>query len=70
MGGACGRGQAVVGTHQIGIKRLREFLDDYELDDIVALSEAIQGKSELALRAAIGTTRGGCPGAESSPPLV
>ncbi|MFZ4847813.1 MAG: hydantoinase B/oxoprolinase family protein [Caldilinea sp.] len=45
---------AIVGTHQIGIKRLREFLDDYELDDLVALSEAIQGKSELALRAAIG----------------
>jgi N-methylhydantoinase B len=44
---------AIVGTHQIGIRRLREFLDDYQLDDIVALSNAIQSKSETALRATI-----------------
>jgi N-methylhydantoinase B/oxoprolinase/acetone carboxylase alpha subunit len=44
---------AIVGTHQIGIKRIREFLDDYNLDDITLLSAAIQDRSEQALRAAI-----------------
>jgi N-methylhydantoinase B/oxoprolinase/acetone carboxylase alpha subunit len=44
---------AIVGTHRIGIKRIHEFLDDYGLDDITALSAAIQDRSEDALRAAI-----------------
>ena len=44
---------AIVGTHQIGIRRLREFLDDYNLDDITTLSNEIQGRSEQALRQAI-----------------
>ncbi len=44
---------AIVGTHQIGIRRLREFLDDYALDDIEVLSAAIQDRSEQALRQAI-----------------
>jgi N-methylhydantoinase B/oxoprolinase/acetone carboxylase alpha subunit len=44
---------AIVGTHRIGIKRVQEFLDDYQMDDIEALSHAIQGRSEQALRAAI-----------------
>lgn len=45
---------AIVGTHRIGIRRLREFMDDYDLDDLTALSDAIQGRSEAALREAIG----------------
>ena len=44
---------AIVGTHRIGARRIREFMDDYELDDISELSEAIQAKSEAALRDAI-----------------
>ena len=44
---------AIVGTHRIGIKRVQEFLDDYQMEDIVGLSEAIQGRSEQALRNAI-----------------
>ena len=44
---------AIVGTHQIGIRRVREFLDDYDLEDISELSAAIQGRSEQALRQAI-----------------
>lgn len=45
---------AIVGTHQIGIRRLYEFLDDYGLTEISELSAAIQGRSEQALRQAIG----------------
>ncbi len=44
---------AIVGTHRIGAKRLVEFLEDYGLDDIGSLSEAIRGRSEQALRQAI-----------------
>ena len=44
---------AIVGTHRIGIRRLQEFLDDYQLEDIRALSAAIQDRSEEALRQAI-----------------
>ncbi len=44
---------AIVGTHRIGARRIREFMDDYDLDDITELSEAIQSKSERALRDAI-----------------
>lgn len=44
---------AIVGTHRIGVRRLQEFLDDYQLDDIRALSAAIQDRSEAALRQAI-----------------
>ncbi len=44
---------AIVGTHRIGAKRIQEFLDDYELSDMQELSEAIQDRSEHALRDAI-----------------
>jgi N-methylhydantoinase B len=44
---------AIVGTHRIGIRRLQEFMDDYDLDDITALSDEIQNRSEQALRQAI-----------------
>ncbi len=44
---------AIVGTHRIGIKRVQEFLDDYQMEDVAELSEAIQGRSEQALRNAI-----------------
>lgn len=45
---------AIVGTHRVGVRRIQEFMDDYELDDITELSAAIQDKSEAALREAIG----------------
>jgi len=45
---------AIVGTHRVGARRIQEFMDDYDLDDIDALSNAIQDKSEQALRQAIG----------------
>jgi N-methylhydantoinase B len=44
---------AIVGTQRIGIRRLQEFMDDYDLDDITALSDEIQHRSEQALRQAI-----------------
>jgi N-methylhydantoinase B len=44
---------AIVGTHRIGIRRLQEFMDDYNLDDITNLSDEIQNRSEQALRQAI-----------------
>jgi N-methylhydantoinase B len=42
--------RAIVGTHQVGARRLHEFLADYELDDIVALSDEIHGRSEQLMR--------------------
>ena len=44
---------AIVGTHRVGTRRIREFMDDYGLENITELSEAIQAKSEAALRDAI-----------------
>ncbi len=45
--------RAIVGTHRMAARRLTEFMDDYDLDDLVALSTAIQERSETALRRAI-----------------
>ncbi|MEZ4837229.1 MAG: hydantoinase B/oxoprolinase family protein [Caldilineaceae bacterium] len=42
--------RAIVGTHQIGARRLREFLADYEMDDMVALSDEIHNRSERLMR--------------------
>lgn len=44
---------AIVGTHRIGTKRIQEFMDDYDLEDLQGLSSAIQDRSEQALRQAI-----------------
>ncbi len=44
---------AIVGTHRIGAKRIVEFMKDYDLTDLRALSSAIQDRSERALRTAI-----------------
>ncbi len=42
--------RAIVGTHQIGARRLQEFLVDYEMDDIVDLSDEIHNRSERLMR--------------------
>ncbi|MBI1294111.1 hydantoinase B/oxoprolinase family protein [bacterium] len=42
--------RAIVGTHQIGARRLREFLADYDMDDMVALSDEIHDRSERLMR--------------------
>ncbi len=42
--------RAIVGTHQVGARRLREFLDDYDLADIVELSGEIHDRSERVMR--------------------
>jgi N-methylhydantoinase B len=42
--------RAIVGTHQVGGRRLREFLEDYDLPDLVDLSEEIHGRSERVMR--------------------
>ncbi len=44
---------AIVGTHRIGIQRIREFLDDYRMTDMEILSAEILARSEGALRTAI-----------------
>jgi N-methylhydantoinase B len=44
---------AIVGTQRIGIRRLQEFMDDYNLDNLTALSTEILHRSEQALRQAI-----------------
>lgn len=41
---------AMIGTHRIGARRLREFLDDYGLDDLTALAHEIHGRSETVMR--------------------
>jgi len=45
--------RAIVGTHQVGIQRLTEFLNDYGLEDIKELSDEIINRSESAMRQAI-----------------
>ncbi|MEM7124789.1 MAG: hydantoinase B/oxoprolinase family protein [Chloroflexota bacterium] len=42
--------RAIVGTHQIGKQRMQEFLDDYGLADIRALSAEIHTRSEMLMR--------------------
>jgi N-methylhydantoinase B/oxoprolinase/acetone carboxylase alpha subunit len=42
--------RAIVGTHQVGARRLREFLDDNDRDDLVDLSAEIHGRSERLMR--------------------
>lgn len=44
---------AIVGTHQIGIQRIREFLDDYNLADLNVLASEILSRSEQVLRSSI-----------------
>ena len=41
---------AMVGTHRIGAQRVREFLDDYDLDDLRGLAAEIHGRSEALVR--------------------
>ena len=41
---------AMIGTHRIGARRLREFLDDYGLDDLTSLAREIHGRSETVMR--------------------
>lgn len=42
--------RAIVGTHQIGVRRLQEFLTDYNMDDIAELSYEIHTRSERLMR--------------------
>ncbi len=42
--------RAIVGTHQVGSKRLKEFLADYEMPNLSKLSEEILSRSETLLR--------------------
>lgn len=42
--------KAMIGTHWIGARRLREFLDDYDLDDLAVLAGEIHGRSEQVMR--------------------
>jgi N-methylhydantoinase B len=44
---------AIVGTQRVAALRLQEFLDDYGLEDLAALSAEIMRRSEGALRQAI-----------------
>ncbi len=44
---------AIVGTHRVGIRRVREFLDDYGLTDLRELASEIMSRSEHAMREAI-----------------
>jgi N-methylhydantoinase B len=41
---------AMIGTHRIGARRLREFLDDYGLADLTSLAREIHGRSETVMR--------------------
>lgn len=42
--------RAIAGTHRVGSQRLREFLDDYNLDDLVELGTEIHDRSERIMR--------------------
>ena len=51
--------QAMVGTHWIGARRLREFLDDYGFEDLQPLAREVHGRSEAVMRARIGALADG-----------
>ena len=42
--------RAIVGTHQIGARRLHEFLADYDMAGLVELSKVIHNRSEMLMR--------------------
>jgi N-methylhydantoinase B/oxoprolinase/acetone carboxylase alpha subunit len=42
--------RAMIGTHWIGARRLREFLDGYGLDNLEPVAAEIHGRSETAMR--------------------
>lgn len=42
--------RAIVGTHLVGGRRLKEFLADYDLEDLVPLSTEIHDRSERVMR--------------------
>lgn len=44
---------AIVGTQKVAIRRLQEFLDDYDMPDLKELADEIMDRSEAALRRAI-----------------
>ena len=45
--------EAQVAANHVGARRIRDFLNEYMLEDLTALSEAIRGRSEVAMRRAI-----------------
>lgn len=51
--------RAMIGTHWIGARRLREFLEDYDLDDLQRVAAEIHGRSETAMRGRIAALRDG-----------
>ena len=50
---------ANVTCNEVGGRQLLEFMDEYDIDDLTALSEAIRGQSERAMREKIGEIRNG-----------
>ncbi len=45
--------EAQVAANQVGARRINDFLDEYGLEDLAALSAAIRGRSAAAMRRAI-----------------
>ena len=50
---------ANVTCNEVGGRQLLEFMDEYDIDDLTALSEAIRGQSERAMREKIREIRNG-----------
>ena len=51
--------EAQVAANEVGSRRVRDLLDEYKLEDLASLSRAIRGRSEAAMRQAIGQLRDG-----------
>ncbi len=45
--------EAQVTANEVGVRRIIDFLDEYELEDLTTLSQAIRGRSGSAMRQAI-----------------
>lgn len=45
--------EAIAATHQLGASRLSQLLDEYDLDDLVSVSEAILTRSAASMESAI-----------------
>lgn len=46
--------EAIAATHQLGVSRISQLLDEYRLSDLRSLADEILGRSAGAMRAAIG----------------
>ena len=51
--------EAQIAANEVGIRRVVDFLEEYRLEDLESISQAIRGRTEVAMRQAIGLIEDG-----------